>query len=125
MVVQGEAFRRGKRVVIRFYIGALIVAAYRFERFKLRRFGLLYGLPRNRGERLAVWRARIVHHLRTPYDPFPAHRCDACQKNIVADYDEDSFGMTSTARCPWCGASSNDYQHEFGHDEPWVSLRTF
>ena len=48
------------------------------------------------------------------------HHCEACQRDIVADYDEDSFGMTSTARCPYCGASSNDYMHEYGVDEAWV-----
>ena len=55
----------------------------------------------------------------TPSEPL-THHCDYCSRDIVAEYDDDEFGMTSTARCPHCGASSNDYQHEFHIDEPWV-----
>ena len=53
----------------------------------------------------------------------PTHHCDHCNKDIVPEVDDPCGSVSeAAARCPHCGASDLDYQHEFGLDEPWVKL---
>ena len=54
----------------------------------------------------------------------PTHHYDFCGRDIVADDVEYPDGCPGFGdECPNCGATSNDYQHEFGIDEPWVKTR--